>query len=603
MNKSRSIRTIVVGVATLAFVYLLTSGAVKHFRPPGAMTVIEAQAMDMNAMSANTPVGSIPVGTEEVALQTFAPMVTYTGSVVAFNDSVIYPRVTGQVSEITVYPGDHVRAGQIVARLDSAELNSRANEAATMRVAAGHDVMIADEEERMAAAQQRSVQAKATMTALALKDSQSEATSAEAMRTQAQREQEAAQAGLQDAQAGVTAAQADAEYWKAEIAREGSLFQAQAVTRDEFDREKAEAKTAEAKLTQALAAVEGKRAGIAAAQSKVRQATANVAGAQARVEQARAAILASQADVTAADINTQTYSHRIKHMGAMVDSAAAQENTADIVRGYTDIRAAQDGVVTERLVSPGTLVQPGTALLKIKSDARVRLQANVSEADLANILIGSAVTVTKPRDPHFRLQTHVTSLFNAANTQTRTVIVEALAPNPGGRLLPGEYIVMEIATAAPRQAITVPLEAVRRDADQKPYVWTLAEAAAGGKTLYTCVMHPQIVSDKPGKCPICGMELTPKNKSGKYTAHRAYVALGRSDGKRVAINSGLEIGKQIITRGYENLNEDDPVSPVDWGESGPKSLPEASGETPGMPGMDMGNMKKDTMGGMKMGGR
>lgn len=28
---------------------------------------------------------------------------------------------------------------------------------------------------------------------------------------------------------------------------------------------------------------------------------------------------------------------------------------------------------------------------------------------------------------------------------------------------------------------------------------------------YTCSMHPEVVSDKPGKCPKCGMELIEKN--------------------------------------------------------------------------------------------
>jgi multidrug efflux pump subunit AcrA (membrane-fusion protein) len=158
---------------------------------------------------------------------------------------------------------------------------------------------------------------------------------------------------------------------------------------------------------------------------------------------------------------------------------------------------------------------------------------------------------------------------------------------------------MEISTAAPRQAITVPQEAVRRDVDQKPFVWTMAMASnTGGKTIYTCVMHPQVISDKPGKCPICGMDLTPKNKPGKFTAHRAYVTLGTSDGKRVVVESGLQEGQQVLTRGYENLNEDDPISPVNWGVSGPKSLPEASGEMPSMPGMDMGGGKKSGMGNM-----
>lgn len=27
---------------------------------------------------------------------------------------------------------------------------------------------------------------------------------------------------------------------------------------------------------------------------------------------------------------------------------------------------------------------------------------------------------------------------------------------------------------------------------------------------YTCLMHPEVISDKPGKCPKCGMELIEK---------------------------------------------------------------------------------------------
>jgi hypothetical protein len=33
-------------------------------------------------------------------------------------------------------------------------------------------------------------------------------------------------------------------------------------------------------------------------------------------------------------------------------------------------------------------------------------------------------------------------------------------------------------------------------------------------TTYTCPMHPEIIRDKPGNCPICGMKLVPK-KEGK----------------------------------------------------------------------------------------
>jgi Cu(I)/Ag(I) efflux system membrane fusion protein len=37
---------------------------------------------------------------------------------------------------------------------------------------------------------------------------------------------------------------------------------------------------------------------------------------------------------------------------------------------------------------------------------------------------------------------------------------------------------------------------------------------AQGKQLYTCSMHPFIIKDKPGSCPICGMELIKKIDSG-----------------------------------------------------------------------------------------
>lgn len=48
------------------------------------------------------------------------------------------------------------------------------------------------------------------------------------------------------------------------------------------------------------------------------------------------------------------------------------------------------------------------------------------------------------------------------------------------------------------------------------------EAATGhqheAKTQYTCPMHPQIVRDAPGKCPICGMDLVPKQTASHGAA-------------------------------------------------------------------------------------
>lgn len=37
-----------------------------------------------------------------------------------------------------------------------------------------------------------------------------------------------------------------------------------------------------------------------------------------------------------------------------------------------------------------------------------------------------------------------------------------------------------------------------------------AEKIETKKVVYTCSMHPEVVSDKPGNCPKCGMELEKK---------------------------------------------------------------------------------------------
>lgn len=36
---------------------------------------------------------------------------------------------------------------------------------------------------------------------------------------------------------------------------------------------------------------------------------------------------------------------------------------------------------------------------------------------------------------------------------------------------------------------------------------TSVSESSSGQALYSCPMHPEVVSDKPGKCPKCGMNL------------------------------------------------------------------------------------------------
>lgn len=85
-----------------------------------------AMDMSMRVTSGTTP---FPVLIVPVERGTITGTVTYTGSVLPFNEEDIYPRVTGRIVEMAVYPGDPVRPGQVLARLDSVELSSRVREA------------------------------------------------------------------------------------------------------------------------------------------------------------------------------------------------------------------------------------------------------------------------------------------------------------------------------------------------------------------------------------------------------------------------------------------------------------------------------------------
>lgn len=85
-----------------------------------------AMDMDMRPTSGSPvfPVTAVPVERGPIT-----GTVVYTGSVLPFNEEDIYPRVAGRIVEIPVYPGDPIRRGQVLTRLDSVELSSRVKEA------------------------------------------------------------------------------------------------------------------------------------------------------------------------------------------------------------------------------------------------------------------------------------------------------------------------------------------------------------------------------------------------------------------------------------------------------------------------------------------
>lgn len=89
-------------------------------------------------MTMSSVVGRIAVVAEPAKVGAIQRKVTYTGSVSSFQEVIVYPRVEGWVTAFKLYEGDYVRRGEVVARLDQAELGAllekaRAAAAATER--------------------------------------------------------------------------------------------------------------------------------------------------------------------------------------------------------------------------------------------------------------------------------------------------------------------------------------------------------------------------------------------------------------------------------------------------------------------------------------
>lgn len=523
-------RQIVGGVLVLLIAWFGTRYVVRKYKRPGSMTVIEAQAMDMTTMKA--PQGSVPVATEVVKAAPLEESVTYTGSVVAYNEVDVYPRVQGWLQTLSVYPGDQVSAGQTIAQLDTKELSSRVAEAEYASEAAKLETHIAQFEKG-----ERSAKA------------------------------DVAQAAVDEAKAGFTKASADYDYWEKEIARQKELLKSGAVSKQEYDMEKAEFEKSKSMLEEA------------AAKEKM-----------------------AQKELIAMQQSKDAVKHHVAHTEVMAKMAGAQKNTAGIIKSYAQITSPLTGYVLRRMISPGVLVSPGMAIIKIAQIDKVRLQANVAEADLDGIKIGNPVTVKTLKDSGKTFEAKVTSVFPAADPSARTAIVEAVVENADMKFLPGEFVTMQIAKGEQKETLSVPAAAITTVNEKgKPSVWVIKEVKTG-KVIYQCPMHPNVKSDKPGidPDPSCRMKLVPVSGTGGRKAHLMFVATGITNGERTEILSGLHDGDEVIYAGNEYLNEGDNVFPTTWGEEGPEKLPEppAMEEMPGMK-----HEKKDSsqsMPGMKM---
>jgi cobalt-zinc-cadmium efflux system membrane fusion protein len=136
-----------------------------------------------------------------------------------------------------------------------------------------------------------------------------------------------------------------------------------------------------------------------------------------------------------------------------------------------------DGVVVERLASPGQVLQAGTTqVFTISNMKTVWVLANVYEHDLGVVHTGDDVDI---QTDAYATAFHgkISFVSPALDVNSRTLQVRIVTDNPAGRLKKDMYVTAVVHAGAIENALTVPDAAVLRTAENEPFVYVVTDPA------------------------------------------------------------------------------------------------------------------------------
>ena len=134
------------------------------------------------------------------------------------------------------------------------------------------------------------------------------------------------------------------------------------------------------------------------------------------------------------------------------------ERTGEPKRLVTVV-APSSGVVVNRGVTVGTSVDPSTTLLTIADLSRVWVLAEVPEASIPGVRVGTVAQLDFPASGRPPFTARVDFVYPTLTERTRTLRVRLSAGNSSGALRPGLYGTA-VFEAAGQNVITVPRDAV-----------------------------------------------------------------------------------------------------------------------------------------------
>jgi cobalt-zinc-cadmium efflux system membrane fusion protein len=182
-------------------------------------------------------------------------------------------------------------------------------------------------------------------------------------------------------------------------------------------------------------------------------------------------------DMGKAEVNRAI--EELKHVGAALPDPSKNGSTPepDETSERIPVRSPINGVVLERLVTPGTTVTPGTPLFVVSELSTLWAVAEIDESQLAQVRTGRPVEVVVAAYPGERFAGTITFIADVVNPKTRRITVRSTVPNADGRLKPEMFATVALGEGEPRSMIVVPQAAIQT-IDGRPAVF-VAEAEPG----------------------------------------------------------------------------------------------------------------------------
>jgi RND family efflux transporter MFP subunit len=199
---------------------------------------------------------------------------------------------------------------------------------------------------------------------------------------------------------------------------------------------------------------------VAVAQSELAKAKANLVLAKVtaqRWDSLRASAAVSQQTADEKESDARAKAAEVEAAQSNVDRLKAQ-------KGFANIVAPFDGVVTARNVDIGSLVKADSndtaALFTVADIHKMRIYVPVPESYAASLKDGMKATLDLPEYPDRKFQATILTTSHAIDRKSRTLLVELIADNKDGALSPGAFARVHFEIPPDPNAMRLPASAL-----------------------------------------------------------------------------------------------------------------------------------------------